>query len=339
MTDFRLIFRVAPEIHEDIVGYLTRVANQNHLGGLDAILTEVLGVKQAALFIEDLPALAYYCRLNLEEMVHLSGIARRMPEGVRAWQICDQWITKAPFIATRRAKVCSLCLREAPYVRGMWSLSFYTTCVRHSVELIDRCPGCRKALKWNRRSIQYCSCGFDLARASPQAASGHGTMVAELLELQCGQDVVIHPYTGIGLGEHENLAKLSLDGLCKTIWFLGHCLGELGKYGSGHGRFKPMPSDADAIIVNALNILGDWPSRFGERLAACKERTPSKGSAALIEKLLGPVHNYLEQELQDSEFTFVRAAYEQHIHNIWRAFGKEHRRWNHDRQFEFDFGS
>lgn len=338
MSTHRVIYRVVPESHEDIYGYLARVATRNHLAGLHSILSEVLGVKQAAISFGDLPALADFCRLYPEEMVNLSGIVRKTAYGALAWQVCGQWVSKEPFIATRRAKVCPLCLRDAGFVRGEWTLNFYTACAHHSVALNDHCPRCRRAIPWNRRTARYCPCGCDLAMTDAPSAQPHGLFVAELIAHQCGQRVPLRPYPCISFLEHENLATLSLDGLCKTLWFLGHCLCELGRYSVGHGRMKPMPSDADAIILNALQAIEDWPKRFGELLEVSKHRANAERAGPLLEQLLGPVHKYLQRELQDDELTFVRVAYEQHLRNIWRSFGSRHQRRRTDRQLELDLG-
>lgn len=329
-----------PELHEDIFGYLTRVANDNHHGGLGAILSEVLGVKQqASISYADLPNLAYYCRLHIDEIVRLSGISRRLPEGTWAWQVCDKWVTKESFISTRRGKVCPACLQDRVYVRGLWLLNFYTVCAYHGTTLIEVCPACGRKIQWNRRSTRCCMCGFDFASAATKAGSHNSIMISKLIAFKCDYDIALLPSVDIKQVEYEHLAALSLDGFCKTIWFLGHCLGELGSYSTGHGRIKPMAAYADAIIEKALNIMRDWPNQLGERLRASKQRKLSAGSGTLLEKMLGPVHNYFQQELQDEEFAFVRTAYEQHLRNFRRTFEKYPQAKVHDRQLEFDFGS
>lgn len=338
MSSLRVIYRVTPESHEDIFGYLARVAARNHLAGIHSILSHVLGVKQTAITLSDLPALAHFCRLYPEEMVHLSGIAQKTTYGALAWQVCGQWVSKEPFISTRRAKICPQCLQDAAFVRGEWMLNFYIACSHHAIVFHDRCPQCRRSIPWNRRAARYCPCGFDLATANTIPAQPHSLVVAELIGLQCGQAITLHPFSCLSLVEHENLANLSLDGLCKTLWFLGHCLHELGRYSVGHGRVKPMPENAGAIILNALHAIEDWPKRFGELLEVSKHRALAERAGPLLEQLLGPVHKYLQQELQDDELMFVRIAYEQHLRKMWRSFGSQHRRLRTDRQLEFDFG-
>ncbi|MHB8884707.1 MAG: TniQ family protein [Methylovirgula sp.] len=47
-------------------------------------------------------------------------------------------------------RVCPACLREASYHRFFWDLSFFTSCPRHKIKLVDRCC-CRKPQKLSWR--------------------------------------------------------------------------------------------------------------------------------------------------------------------------------------------
>lgn len=338
MNRRRVIYRVPPEPHEDVFGYLARVAARNHLPGMHSILSEVLGVKRTSITFAEVSALADFCRLYPEEMLQLSGIVERGCYGARTWRVCGHWVTKEPFVSTRKAKICPACLYEAAFVRGEWTLSFYTSCARHGVTLYDRCPKCRRAISWNRRAARYCSCGFDLATAEPIPAVQHSQLIAQLIGLRSGQVDALTPSPCIDFVEHEKLATLTLDGLCKTLWFLGHCLGELGSYSVAHGRVKPMSSDADTIVLNALHALNEWPKQFGELLSASKIRSQEDRAGTLLVRLLGPVDKYLRNELQDEELQFVRIAYEQHLRQMWRSFGNKYRRLSNERQLELDYG-
>jgi len=338
MSNPRVVFRVEPQSGEDVFGYLTRVANANALGGLGEILEAVLGCKQSSVTPTDISALAYFCRLYPDEFATLSGISMRTSAGTRAWQVHQQWVTKEPFVASRQSKVCPQCLRESAYARGEWGLTFYTTCTRHRTTLIERCPACDKYLKWNRRSIAYCSCGCDLADVASAESSRQSLLVAALIEGQCGLDGFFSPPCGLAPNVHRNLAALSLDGLCKTLWFVGHCLSEQEKCATGHGRYKPSLSDAEIIIWKAVGVFEGWPHRMGELLTQqCTSHPMSRGRGSLVERLLGPLESYLGEELQEDQFRFVTAAYEKYVNEILRAFGRQHRRREYDRQEEFDF--
>lgn len=335
-SDFRLIHRTVPHAHEDVIGFLTRVAERNHVGGAAAILAYVKGTANTSVETGDIPRIAHYCRNHLEELLQLSGIEQRLSDGSRAWQIAGEWVSKASFISARKVKICPICLQEGMFIRGLWSLSFYAACAQHEVRLVDRCPGCGRRLKWDRRRISHCGCTFNLANAPASPASESLILVAQLFAHRSNLDIVIRPHA-FRNREIERLAELSLDGLCKTIWFLGHCLAKLGQYGTGHGRLKPTGDEAEAIIHHAVEILRTWPTELGARLDVMARRNPSNSSSALLDRLLGPVQHYLHEELQVSELDFLRLAYEQHIRMIWKTFSKTHQLKTTSRQSELEF--
>lgn len=339
MAESRLTFRVDPEQYEDVYGYLIRVAEANYLPGPDAILHEVFGARPKSLTYSELPQLAYFCRLYSEEMVHLSGIARREGASGQSWQVSSHWISKEPFIVGRRARICPGCLLDSPYIRGFWNLSFYTACSRHHARLVDCCPACLGVIRWNRHALCHCGCGAAFTGIPTLPADGDSLCIARLIERVCGEGVVLHPCDGIGPALHSHLADLSLDGLCKTIWFLGDCFSQLSRFDPPGWRRRPTLSGMDIVIASAFDALRDWPLRFLRRIDACQERLSHSGmgSASLIYSLLGPVQRYFEHELQGTELNFLRCVYEQHVRYLWRTFGSKHRRRRYDRQLEFDF--
>ncbi len=137
----------------------------------------------------------------------------------------------------------------------------------------------------------------------------------------------------------EQLSKLSLDGLCKTIWFLGHCIGNLGKYGSGHGSKILSLYEANTVIAQAINLLQAWPNRLGERLEELSLRQPSNSTDSLINKLFGPAQYYLYEALQSEELNFISTAYEQFIARIWKGCYPEHIPSEDKAQLEFEWDS
>lgn len=335
MNAYHLIHHIAPREHEDVVGFLMRVAERNHLGGPSDILSQITGTTHTTIRMSDLPLLADYCRNHVEELSQLSGIEGRLSDGSRIWQVAGEWISKASFISTRRARVCPACLQGGVYIPGLWVLCFYTACAWHDLQLIDHCPRCTRSLKWNRRLVHLCSCGFNLA-ASPMISSrGSGLLIAKLIAHRSNPEIVIQPQI-LPTREIERLAELSLDGLCKTIWFLGHCIGELSRCKSGHGRLQPMEHEAERIIEKALALIKTWPLGMGEYLSSCVGKPRSNSSASLLDRLLGPVQNYLHEDLQSAELGFLRTTYEQHVRMIWLAFGQKHRLRDATRQLELD---
>lgn len=337
MNSYRLIHRVVPYQYEDVFGFLTRVAVRNHVSGLEALLFTLLGKQHSSVLITNLPRLAEYCRNQPEELLTLSGIEQRHSNGSRLWKVNDDWITKSTFISSRHAKICPQCLHVSPHIRGLWSLSLYTSCAWHGCALVDSCPACHRTLKWNRRHVCQCFCGFDFRLATSPSSSTGSSLIARLIAHQTDTSISLATDLLSNI-ETERLAKLSLDGLCKTIWFLGHCLGELGSFGAGHGCVRPRIDDAEKIITNAIALINRWPTRLIDHLNNCSRRPPMGTAGTLMNRLLGPAQHYLAEELQTDELTFVRAVYEQQLLAIWRTFGRPHQLRKLDRQLELDLG-
>lgn len=316
LTSPRVHRRITPYPAEDIHGYLVRVCEVNHYKGVEAILTALIPDRRSrALRISDLSALAHFCRNTAEEIQQLSGVERRGVGGDIGWEINGSIVTRANFVASSATSVCPDCLQEAAYARGVWSLTFYLACAQHSRRMIVQCPACARPLKRHRRRIRFCDCGCDLATVETQRAPAELRLVSGLLADQplCREGWAGHPIPII-----ERLADLSMDGLCKTLWFFGHCVAGFDQLSSGHGRVRPGAAQAERIILQCFAILADWPESLGEALRRLARRPKAPGSAALIDRLLGPLQHYLYEVIDADELSFVKLTYEHYIRQIWR---------------------
>lgn len=331
----RLFHRVQPHPGEDGYGFLVRVVHANYLKGGPANLLELICEDSKEIRMQDMPRIANYCLNSVAELSQLSGVEVCRTGGEYIWQINGELITKSAFLASRYSKICPKCLGESNYLRGSWSLTFYTACPTHKTSLIDSCGGCGKRLKWNRRFIEYCGCGYPLKESQSHTASPSSIFIASLIEHRFNQETL--PTRGL-LADREidRLTNLSLDGLCKTLWFLGHCIFNLGSYGPGHGRKILTIDEADQMINQAIKLLHQWPHNLGNRLSKLSMRQPSKSSASLIERLFGPAQSYLQSEITTDELFYVRTAYEQHIRKVWRQFDTRNQSTLSTRQMELD---
>lgn len=315
----RVIQRVAPYPFEDIYGYLIRVCETNHLKSVDFVLAQFIQGRRTIRTC-DLEALAYFCRTKPEEAQHLSGVELRQSDGERSWTMGSTHVGKANFIDARHTKICPRCLEETAFVRGEWSLTFYRTCAIHAVRMIDGCPRCRRPLKRTRRRIQVCDCGQSLTTLETEAAPAALRLVSRLL-LRHPLDVGDFAALDMRLHVADRLQALSLDGLCKTLWFLGHCLFEFESLASGHGRVRPTQPHAEKIIIQSVGLLSRWPEGLGDHLRRLTNRPITPGSAALIDRTLGPLQYYLYEVIDPAEVVFLTATYEQYIRHIWRDIG------------------
>lgn len=319
LTNSRVIQRVPPYPFEDIYGYLIRVCETNHLKSVDFILKQLIQGRQT-IRVSDLEGLAYFCRAKPEEAQHLSGVELRQVYGERSWAVSNTYVSKANFVDTKRAKICPSCLDETSFVRGEWSLTFYLSCSTHGTRMIDHCSNCLRPLKRLRRNLLKCDCGQSLTSFRSETAPAAIRLVSRLLT-QHPLDVGDFGTLGMQLHVLDRLQALSLDGLCKTLWFLGHCLSEFENLATGHGRLRPTQAHAEKIITQSIDVLSRWPEGLGEHLRKLTSRPVAPGSAALIDRTLGPLQYYLYEVIDSAELSFLTVAYEQYIRKIWRDIG------------------
>jgi hypothetical protein len=60
-------------------------------------------------------------------------------------------------------RVCPECLAENDFCRVTWDFSSVTACPKHERLLVDQCPGCMKAISWQRPGVDICQCGTYLS--------------------------------------------------------------------------------------------------------------------------------------------------------------------------------
>lgn len=338
LSAYRLIHRVEPFRHEDVIGFLMRVAERNHAGGPADLLSQITGSPNNSIQTRDLPKLAHYCRNTIDEVAQLSGVVQIMHGNAQAWHVAGEWVTKSSFVAVRRAKICPRCLLANTYIRGQWCLTLCTACAEHGVRLVSRCPACQRTLKWNRRRVGYCGCGFNLGNAPVVRCTDSEALMARLIFDRANEQVTLLGISSsLPVIQIEFLARLSLEGILKTIWFLGHCIGDMGFYGTGHGKSQPAIDTAARMIERAFELMNAWPDRLSEHLLALAQRTPSKSSASILDRLLGPAQHYVQEEMNTTELAGVKATYEQIIQMIWRNLGRRMRSSGARGQLELRF--
>lgn len=338
MHSQRLLQRISPFEHEDAFGFLNRIATANHIKDAHQIIEHCTGNSSGIFKYKDIAKIAYFCLNTTSELAQLSGIELSRSEGIRVWQVNGEPISKGAFICARNTRVCPQCLIDQAYIRGQWSLTLYTVCAIHKTKMIDECPVCLKKIKWDRPSLLQCLCGADLTLASAEKGGSHELLLSQLIDRKIGGQISLARSALFNPEQIERLSNLSLDGLCKTIWFLGHCIGNLGKYGSGHGSKILALYEANTVIAQAFELLQSWPRKLGARLEDLAQRKPSNSTDSLINKLFGPAQYYLRDAIQSDELHFIRTAYEQYIGQIWKDIYPQHIPREEKVQMEFKWG-
>ncbi len=312
---------VVPKVRESLVGFLMRASEENHLRSV-GVLRTLLGRTTRPPGLQEAEGLARFCRCSVTEVSQLFGFQMRHADGRRAWRLGDEWVTQSHFVSSRSMAVCVHCLREDPFLPGTWELTLYRCCACHRTRLLTTCPGCGKALRWTRPRPWQCGCGFDLRLANTERGGASVWVTAQLIEHRLDPAVPLTPPAAIPRHLIQRLGGLSLDGLFKTLWFLGHFLGGVEIRTLRPKGAKRRPRYAEAIIEEAFALLARWPESLRRDVETRARNAGDVSQARLFERLFKPLVTYLEEELAEEELAFLRLAYEQQVRSLWRALGR-----------------
>lgn len=250
-----LLSMVPPFLDEAAIGYLRRLAAENHYSGWRSLLRAI----------------------HIRPTQHV--LSRQAFEVAAALGIEPVWIerlTTSPvttalddprFQRTTRDTVCPRCLEEAAYIRKGWGHSFVTACATHGVELIDQCPSCGRELADDRHSITHCDCGYDLRDTSPPLAHPLHQWISARL---AGQTVPIKDTAE--LGDTADYAKLH------HLLFLLAVRAAPDKNVRATDISLPKTlAEASSFLEPAVAILSDWPHAFSAHVAErFKQGNPRK---------------------------------------------------------------
>ncbi|WP_373275388.1 TniQ family protein [Pandoraea commovens] len=198
----------------------------------------------------------------------------------------------------RRAgmQFCPLCLRSDtdPYFRRSWRLALHAMCGCHRCVMAEYCPACREPVAYHRhgigrdrvipdRALSLCHrCGFDLRETQPVYSDW-----PDLRSLQSFSDLIT--YSAQGEWDFGRLTPA-----CPLLFFVG-LRALISAIGGHHGQrlrrwlgdtfhccFNPQcsanhieferlgASERLRLLLAAVWLLNDWPSRFVEMCAECE---------------------------------------------------------------------
>lgn len=232
-------------------GFLLRVAEHNFYPYAHWV-TELAGIKAKTLvwwrICRRLPELAHVVGVPEADLVRIMGhvTSDQSDQAIYgAGHTLSRWS-----VLSSHAKVCALCLRDAPYARSFWDLSRVTACPAHAVALTYKCHACSKPLSWKRSHIGSCDCLAAFADDSPAQVS------AELQRLHHALHRIFHgEAAGIvlqELGYHSDLCTLSLNDLIELI--------ELLRSTEEGARATAWSADQELEISEYVSrVLAAWP--------------------------------------------------------------------------------
>lgn len=326
---------VEPYIDESGRGLLMRIAERNHLSHPKRILEMLRPQGPTNLLEKDLLPLSEACACDPGLLGILAIRMSRDSRGIRTFQLGNQRVSKDYFLTGKTARICPECLGEFCYARQAWDLTLSNACPIHEVLLEDRCPACLHNIAGLRSSLLHCQCGFPLTRIVTQEATEFEIFVAGLLQRFFSdlKPVSIHLPGLIA----DRLSDLSLDGLCKLLWYLGVYLPSRGSRPAGQSRHRYTVFETRRIIEAAYSYLVAWPNLYLKTLRALVGHSSLGKANSLMEQWFGSIHSYLINDMDDSGLGFVRTAFEFEIRNIWKAIHHSKLPAMVSAQMEFDF--
>lgn len=303
-----------------------RAAQANHYRDHQEILQYALASSPTNPQVESsqIPRLAAYMRNTVVEISQLSGISRSIPKQGQEWKILGEWMGKSTFLQFRHAPICPKCLQEAAYLRGEWHLAFNTACWQHGCQLIERCPQCRRQLGLERTRPEYCCCQFDLRTSKTSPADAESLLIARLIANR-GHGPLVLDSDRLPVAQIENLAHLTLDGLCHSLWFLGHHLQGNFSLVQGNGLRKLEHQEIKEMIVGVFWLLSDWPNRLEQTLAKKMTLNNKWTGANITIRLLGPIQRYYETHIEPSDPVFITRPYEVFVRQLVKQLGIKRR--------------
>ena len=176
----KLLIRPKPFDGESIIGYMLRLAEANGYETFSWILqlfklSTSINKNKYVYGVSDLKIAAEM--INVEEDL-LKNLAYK-PVNISSYRTLigtyEGFGQIIPIFLMRikNPKICPKCLTETSYCRKVWDLTIITACPKHRCLLIDKCPECNNKLKWNRKKICECKCGFDFRKANAISVAGN----------------------------------------------------------------------------------------------------------------------------------------------------------------------
>lgn len=240
------------------------------------------------------------------------------------------------FIISAKARCCPICLSEMPYWRVTWEYAYLPYCLRHRTRLNSYCDSCGEPLPGWRRLFMECDCGRQLSalpviglKETDETSLALSAYIASKLGL-------VLPIEGVDLqyAFPKQMHCLSPSQLHRLVELLGAYCGDtlLPK-----PRRAVVVSDTDDIgrlLETASSVLVDWPDSLSGHL-----RRVTDGQATSIGELgrqYRALYSSIYKEFTDTEFDFLREAFEAFIASSWRGvLNSRHRRlsaWLKDSQ-------
>lgn len=316
----RLLFRVDPIPLESPRGYLCRVASAH---GYDSptwlIHPAGLSGPRVALDREDrVRFIAHLLRLEPEEWLAMCYRQVTGPGRLQRF-FCGKPISPH-HLNLGRPRVCPACLREHSVWWAVWDLCQVAACPIHRCLLLDRCPGCKKTLAWQRPAVHECRCGLDLRTLRAEKADTDLVVINAVIYRAAGMSPGMETEGEMNRYDFPpELSGLTLDSLLVLL----RCAGSFGHGGITCRRGQRCtPTDIKvAIEVGQIagSLLRNWPHRLRAALNSVVPENFGDAATLSFDKIFGTFYFRLFHDLPRKEFGFLHNAFEEFVSEDWKG--------------------
>ena len=313
-----LPFFCKPYHDESLVSFILRLTELNHLRNPRQLLEYICGFSTKPPTPKHITRIAELTCNSPNDIENLFGFEWQLNNFGTVWRYNNEYITKPYFISSRYLSYCPLCLKEKQYLRAWWEFTFYTTCAIHNVNLEDRCPTCHRLMTWKRPGVNLCICNSTISEAIPQISDKILNFFSTIIVKHINPNDDLSVPSLLPNNIVRKLLNLDLDALFKTIWLFGYILRYQHKNSKKSNKPKKVIKSQE-ILLSAFQILENWPESFYISLRYFSEHLSAGQSHVLLTKLLGPIHRYITEDMDSTEFDFIRNAYERHIRILWET--------------------
>jgi hypothetical protein len=290
-----LAIRPRPLPGESTLGYLQRVANANGLGSVGQLFSSLRARQQGA-FDE----LCARLLLSSEDRALLFG---SLPTH---WAHPDipLGLTHPDFNSTQ-GRWCPLCLREEYVLHGQWTLKLVCTCPKHGIWLQEVCTQCGASLSWGDvvQSMGRCHCGASLLDAEVEKTNRDAQALTLLL---CGESS--------GAGRLTCLSTMTTPAMHRLVRYLGPFQPATKPWHPGQTLDVHRLDVARGLVTGAAILLANWPANLHAKIAEFQSNAPGSPS---VRRTFDPLYRVLYNALPESEFQFLRDAFEDYLHIHW----------------------
>ncbi|WP_321873924.1 TniQ family protein [Burkholderia ubonensis] len=306
----RLLLSVAPHRGESLSSLLHRVAEVNGLSGPGMVLRRAGVAAARPRFPSEADALARACRLSpklIRAITPLTvGAIDRSGTKHAKISLYGHWVEPDAILVGANERICPMCIAEHQHVLGVNAYVFATCCAVHGVQLLDRCPSCRRDVSSMRPGLARCQCGMDLGAAACQPAERDELTITRFIDRRWRMSFE-HDASDCSPDVPPDFSTLDLGELLRVLAFLYRISGATSR-----STDKGLRSKAIHVLAPRMQKIGrvmlDWPRGFAELVNAERQYRPRSGSRLSAARSVEHISLRLFTELPEPPFAFLHRA-------------------------------